>query len=376
MENIQWLVENGGPAIKLRMMNESMIEKDSYNAGELVEELMQIEKVRTTLTYFDKFKDFKSMPNNKLYAFVHNCYEDCFEMFMPFFTKLGFKAGMPILDEKVEYMRDVYLYLITPNESGVLHWSHVHGLSIILYLLEAGYCNNDIVDYIAARINKVYKIAEIQEFDFYETDPSKIRQRPKIWKVTPVLKDIHNCEMGEVPLPTINTLMGMLYLYNYITDKETKKKIDDIVNYIIDPRYQKTRGDYGIHWFEDKAYHASAGGVCLPLYENDVLIGNEKYSFLNIINLMSYSPIALGTEWFLKCMDFLEQYKTERDTYIFPDDFLYHTFIRPANPSVVYSAYISKDVLPKIKRSERRSYAIELISTFFVLLMKKRIENK
>lgn len=96
MENIQWLVENGGPAIKLRMMNERLIDKDSYEVEKLVDELLQNEKVRTALTYFDKFKDFKSMPDNKLYAFVHNCYEDCFEMFMPFFTKLGFKAGIPV----------------------------------------------------------------------------------------------------------------------------------------------------------------------------------------------------------------------------------------------------------------------------------------
>lgn len=373
MENLQWLTKNSGPALRLRMMNEQMIHKDTDSASELLEELMQIEKVRTALTYFDKFKDFKSMPDNILYGFVHNCYEDSFEMFMPFFTKLGFTAGIPILDEKVGYMREIYQYFITPNESGELHWSHVHGLSIILYLLEAGYVFHDMMDYMTARINKAHKITEIQEYDFYETDPLKIRPRPKIWKDTAVLKDIHNCEIGEFPLPTIYTVMGMLYLYRYINDDEMKKKIDDIIIYILDPRYQKTRGDYGIHWSENNTYHASAGGVRLPLYEDDVLIGNERYSFLNILNLMSYSPIALASQWFQKSMDFLEEYKTERGTYIFPDDFLYHTFVRPANSTVVYGAYISKDVLPKIKRNERRSFAIELVSTFFVQLMKKRM---
>lgn len=73
-------------------------------------------------------------------------------------------------------------------------------------------------------------------------------------------------------------------------------------------------------------------------------------------------------------MDFLEEYNTERGTYIFPDDFLYHTFVRPAISTVVYGAYISKDVLPKIKWNERRSFAIELVSTFFVQLMKKRMK--
>lgn len=376
MGNIEWLIENGGPTIRLRMMNEGLIDKDSYDVNQLVDELLQIEKVRTALTYFDKFKDFISMPDNKLYAYIHNGYEDCFEMFMPFLTRLGFRTGIAILDEKVEYMRDVYLYLTTPNDSGELHWSHIHGLTIILYLLEAGYYNHDMLDYMTSRINEWHKIAEMQEFEFYVTDPSKIRRRPKIWEDLPVLKDIHNCEIGEVPLPTNYSVMGMIYLYKYIKSEETKKKIDDIVKYIFDPRYQKTHGYYGIHWSEEnKAYHTSAGGVCLPFYESDYLLENDKFSFLNTINMMSYSPVALNSEWFGKCMFFLEQYKTERGTYIFPNDFFYHTFVRPANTDVVYNAYISKDVLPKIKKGERRTLALELISTFFILLMKKRIED-
>lgn len=79
MDNLQLLIENGGPAIKLRMINESMIDKIAYDVNELVNELLKIEKVKNALIYFDAFKDFKSIPDrDELWGLVHNCYENCF----------------------------------------------------------------------------------------------------------------------------------------------------------------------------------------------------------------------------------------------------------------------------------------------------------
>ena len=85
MDRIQWLLENGGPAIKLNMMYEKLIDEDSFDKNELVSELLQIEKVKAAFTYFDKFKHYKTMSGRELGGFIHNCYEDCYELFMPFF---------------------------------------------------------------------------------------------------------------------------------------------------------------------------------------------------------------------------------------------------------------------------------------------------
>lgn len=152
MDNIQWLVENGGPAIKLRMMNEGLIDKDSDNVDKQVDELLQIEKVKTALTYYDKFKDFKSIPLNKLYAFIHNCYEDCYEMFMPFLINIGFRASIPVFDEKVGYMREVYQYLMTQGDAHVSY--------IVMYMLAAGYYYDDMLDYMIRFLDKIYNTAK------------------------------------------------------------------------------------------------------------------------------------------------------------------------------------------------------------------------
>lgn len=369
LQTLNWLIQNGGASIKLNLINEGLIDKDAYDVNVLADELLQIEKVKTAFTYFDKFKDYKSMSNQQLCGFVHNCYEDCFEMFMPFLIKLGFRKGISLLDEKIEFMRDVYIHLTTPNESGELPW-HYHGRIVILNLLSAGYYNDDMNDYMLDSINKCCKVAELQAFDYFETDETKIRKRPKMWKDVPVLKDIHNCEIGDLPMPTAYLVTAALQYYQHINDEQTKKKINDIIKYILDPRYQEKRGSYGIHWDNTKkTYHASGPGIGLPFYASDYVTDNEKWAFLNWVNTMSYSNIALSSEWFKKCMNFLEQYKTESGTYIFPNELLFSFNYRPANASILYSAFISKDV--NVKSSQKRLLLSELYSTLFMLSLKK-----
>ena len=171
MENIQWLTENGGPAIKLNMINEGLIDKNAYDVDELVDELLQIEKVKTALTYFDKFKDYESMPLNYLQGYIHSCYEDCYEMFMPFFIRLGFRTGIPIFDEKVEIMREVYNHIRT---QGKPYWEDYWGF-VVIPMLEAGYYHDEMLDVVKGFLDRIYNFVKLEIFDIYETDPSEAK---------------------------------------------------------------------------------------------------------------------------------------------------------------------------------------------------------
>lgn len=359
MENIQWLLENGGPAMKLNLINEGLIDKDSYNIEKLVDELLQIEKVKTALTYFDKFNNYKSVTIKQLNANLHNCYEDCYERFMPFLINLGFRKGISILDEKIGIMQEVYQYLATQEYGS---WEIV-----VMLMLEAGYYNKDMLDYLTIKfLDKIYKTAEQQCFDIYETDPSKIRwsKLPEIWKDKPICKDIHvhDCDASELPLPTIYHIKPIIYIYKYVEDNAIKNKIETVIKYILHPEYQKLRGFYGYSWFYNKAYYAPSPGVALPFYEDKEIHAGDR----GVLEMMSLVPFVTKTDWFKNCVDFLEQYKTERGTYILSDGGL-----RPANTTTI-SAYISKDV--KIKRNDKQSFLAELLSTYFVELMKNRMK--
>jgi len=330
MDNLQWLVENGGPSIKLNMMNEGLIDKNTYDAEKLADKLLQIEKVRTALTYFDKFKDYESMlptPYKALAGYIHNCYEDCFEMFMPFFISLGFRKGVPVFDEKVEYMRDVYRYLVSVGKGG-------SGI-VIMYMLKAGYFYDDMLDGLEG-LDTIYNTAKQQCFDIYETDPAKIRysKLPNEWKNGPILKDIHID--GELVVPTIYHITKIIYLYKYVKDAETKNKIDTVIEYVMHPEFQKLRGCLGYGWFYNKSYYACSGTLSLPLYEDNAFSRNS-------LELMSHSPYAVKTEWYQNCINYLEQYKTERGTYAFTDKTAYGSTFdipRPATPTIVYDAFI------------------------------------
>lgn len=379
MDNLQWLIENGGPTIKLYMLRESLVDKNTFDAEKTTFELLQHEPVQKRFSYFDAFKNFKGMAEKDLYSLIHSCYDYCYEQFMPFLTnKVGFSAGYPEFDVKVSYMRDIYLYLTTPRNSNELHWSHVYGTIIISNMLRAGYYYNDMLDYMTTRIiNKVHKIAELGIFDFYETDPSKIKHSklPKNWKDVLIIKDIHNCEIGEIPLPTGYHITGMLSLYKYINDNETKKKINDILDYITDPRYQKLHGNYGIHWDDaKKAYHASSGGIDLPFYDSNELNKVQKWCFLDYPELLSRSPHTCKTEVMKKCLNYLEQYKTEYGTYIFPEDLLYPVLLHKANMQFTYQIFISKETLSKIKSVARKSMLFELYSTYYMAMLKNRFQ--
>ena len=123
----------------------------------------------------------------------------------------------------------------------------------------------------------------------------------------------------------------MFNMYEFIKNKKTKEKIDDLARFILNPQYQKIRGVYGWIWsFTEKTYHACGPGICLPLFNNDDL-GRDEWSFLNIMETMSLSPVMQESEWFKKCIYYLERYKTEKGTYLFPDGFFNHlTYHTPA----------------------------------------------
>lgn len=50
MENIKWLVENGGPAIKIHMVNEGLINKDSYDVEKQVDEFHSTKIIKSKVT--------------------------------------------------------------------------------------------------------------------------------------------------------------------------------------------------------------------------------------------------------------------------------------------------------------------------------------
>lgn len=61
----------------------------------------------------------------------------------------------------------------------------------------------------------------------------------------------------------------------------------------------------------------------------------------------------------LYCIDYLEKYKTKHGV----------------NITTLYDLFISKETLLKTKVNERKPLVVELYSTYFMAMIKKRIEE-
>jgi hypothetical protein len=102
---------------------------------------------------------------------------------------------------------------------------------------------------------------------------------------------------------------------------------------------------------------------------------NQRWSFLRVMEIMSLSSSMIKSEYLKKCLNHLETFRTERGTYKFPDKYMFETLVRPSNPSVACETFISKDILPSLKRNDKKSFMFEVYSTFFMAMLKKRMED-
>ncbi|MCL2605045.1 MAG: hypothetical protein FWD90_11260 [Defluviitaleaceae bacterium] len=369
MDRIQWLAENGGPALKLRLIKETLAGKNDFDANKLADALLQDDKIRKAMGYFYAFHNFDVMRNNP-YDLIHSCYENCLEMFMPFLMKLGFHAGVTVFDQRMSYLFNIYPRLFgIPARGNVMPF---HGIIVTKLMLKAGYFDAEMETHMRKQLDAMHKTATLGRYDFYETDEAFIRQ-PKRWKGFLILKDMYNPYTGALPLPIIYVMELFLYIREYIKDKAERDKIDDITRFVLTPEYQRTRGDYGWHWDADKkTYHATTGGFGLPLFEGGI-VGKEAWGFLSLLETASLSPVARASEWFTRCLGHLEQYKTYRGTYLFPDDLLSHlTYQSPGGMETLYRAFLSEGALASVKRNDRRLLLYELYSTLYMAVLLNR----
>ena len=378
MNNIEWLLENAGPAIKLRMMNEGLVEKTEAEYEEAAKKILSIDKVQTVLGYMDDFKNSEAMGERELVARIHNCYENCPETFFLFLHNMGLSKGIPLFDEKIGALRETCVHLSKTSGWGAYPLGGIgwFGANIVAYnLLKAGYYFDELTVHLAARLNAISKAADEKVFDIYETDLNNIRQ-PNRWKEKVILKDFCNPYLPGTPLPLNYDMEFAVYLYRFTDDSELKKKIDGLFEYILTPEYQKLRGDYGWHWDETKnTYHASNPGVYLPLYLNGELSKGDCFFFLNTVDKYSNSPVVIKSGWPRKCYEYLLQYNTGRGTYRFPDELFSWHVRNPGSVSILYKAYISEEKFAKTKPPARKSLAFEIYGTFFMEMMRKRLET-
>ena len=357
-----WVYEQGGPAIQLRMYMRQSENKSKKDVENSVSKLLNIEEVNTILNYLDGFK-IQSRDKKTLEHLIHYYKETCIDNFFPQLLDMGFRAGIPILDEKMQPVRDVFMYLLTEDYD----YCYYYGLMLHRFFFMAGYTHQEIIESMEQRLNAIHKSAYKRIFDIYQ-DESKLPKKPKQWADIGVLKDDLNpfSRFAKEPLPTIYDISALAYFPDTCKNSENQAKIDDIIEYILDPEFQKIREGYGLLWVESRRiYHACGWSPTLPLYEDYNGPQNLSVnSVLNYLYMMSNFRAAHKSKWFKNCINYVEQFRTEKGTYIFPKEYLYRKYID--------KAFLNESAM-KLKRTEREIIIRELVSTLIMVEINKRV---
>ena len=223
---------------------------------------------------------------------------------------------------------------------------------------------------------------------------------------------------GEVRLPYIHDLYALAHFPDNARDAATARKIDTIIRYVLDPRYQ-TLGDgygylrerhdqhthhYAIGWSAHLpvcAKRTPEGGMTVLGWGGDPSCGTaapgcggaapaaprttptrrdptsasaselpavtpptgfERARVVQRMELMAHFPAARETRAFQDCLAHLEAHRTDRGTYLFPRDYLREQ----------QSGYWVTGAYMALEDNRRSPHAIELESTFRMLTIKRR----
>jgi hypothetical protein len=168
---------------------------------------------------------------------------------------------------------------------------------------------------------------------------------------------------GSRPLPLIHDIFALAYYpATFLTD-QNRQQLEDIVTYVTDARYQAFPQGYGFIWPLTNRRVCHGCGWDLDLPDLDSANPYQQRNIVQRLELLAHFPTARQSPWFQKGMHILESYQKERGTYRFPSTYL----VEMKTGYYVGGEYMG------LEDNRKNPMALELESTFRMLLIKKRI---
>jgi hypothetical protein len=239
---IQWLLENGGPAICYRTATELMDDPGDVDLEQLTTDMLESAMVRQWLDRIGLPGGLGALHGSKPEAFENVCAKLC---------ELGLRAGM--LDEFDEKMR--------PFRRHLADWNETWGRPLLASCLNwAGYDDEAILACLSQRLEAMHRLARSGDYDIYiDQDtfgdfPAAFRKRnlvdPKFYGSLPSIWDIY----------------ALAHWPEALTNDKTQGQIDEVVAYILHPDYQALEEGYGVMRSGKRRYYSIGWSIHLPGY--------------------------------------------------------------------------------------------------------------
>ncbi|WP_419661052.1 hypothetical protein [Desulfosarcina variabilis] len=355
---IEWLMNNGGPVIRYRTAIEFL---DNYQLEkDFIKDIVNDEKIQYLLAKLDDFGPIKTNDKRTLNA-IHKV--DGLEGYISKLLEFGFTKNIKPFDKKMrifrQYVNNNLVQQANASRSGQdvrNNWAIFIAVLMTCFLIRAGYRYKELLDFVEFRTEALYRNAKEMNYDVYydQSVLSRMLKRPHHWLNTPVLRSEFDPGFNERPLPNIWDIYTLAYFPEDCKSNKLRMKIDRIIEYVLDDRFQVLREGYGLLFFNaNKRYYTCGWSPTLPYFHN-VENKRDKRVLVRYVDLMARFKNATNSDWMKKCINHLEEFKTATGTYTFPKNYLSEKYVR-------------------LGENRRKKNAIEIESTFRMLLLKKTL---
>ena len=354
-----WLMDNADAPIRYRVARELL--KDEKTAKKIEPELLENKEVQKWLANLKP----NDPPQHR--GMEHGCFDFCLENAMPKLVQLGLHGGFPQMQDAVW----LYLDRIKNQHNVKPYRFQFDGVLTANFLSSAYIKDEDTLKFMLASLDEMYAFAKQERYDIYlsEEERKRLTGVPKNWRDCEHFIKYELIQEYGFCFPLIYDIIGLHILYD-LKDPDVDMKINTVINYVSgDDFHSKISDGYGIlpmgqYESGNYKYHGMGWDPKYPGWFNvaDYIQKDNVPKLLFFAqNIVKY-PIALNTKWYNDLINYLEKYKTNNDTYIFPKEWL-----KESPGYAVQGHHLS------FGENKRKKIWLEIESMFYMQLLKQNI---
>jgi hypothetical protein len=341
-----WLLDNAGPIIRYRTIADLIEEQD---VGVVARALGDMSTDSEALKWLNLLE-----PNLGLNE-VHSSKQDAFENVVGKLVQLGWRAGLQPFDTKTLPFR---VWLSENIDEPNIDPHSVFKKTLIASLLaRAGYGTVEAVErQIINRLHTLYRFSSNPNFSriFVEKPDTKRMAETDHDLVNPGLYPNQ-----EFMLPWVHDVLAFSRIRSIMDLSDNREMVESVMEMILSPEYQALPWSYGLAKYGNK-YYAIGWAVHLPGYTSRPE-GRLFAEMLLMLEALAPFKSIQNSSWFKDSMEYLEEFRAENETYLFPKGWL---------PEKKTGYWVGGHRMAFDSRTGRKN-AIEVESTFRVLMIKK-----
>ncbi|NLK12474.1 MAG: hypothetical protein GX312_02675 [Candidatus Phytoplasma sp.] len=300
-EMYKFLYEYGNPIIVNEAAKYIGVHKEELRQG-----MLESPKVQY---WIDCLHHFKDKPQ------VHNAADICFENAMHKLLSYGVREAD---DKRIHEINTFILEFLNSIVGYQNFFDSVNATILASWLACMGHTETIIIDVLRERVEFVYSFVKHKDYNIH-VDPKGFPAIPKTRAMHPLVNP-KLYENNIWRLPTIHDIFAYAHLPKILhDDKQIQRKIDAILEYIFDERYQRLYSGYGLMLVPPNRYYGMGWSMHLCRYfENNSM---DSDGIVWQMALMSNFKKARETEWFKNNLEHLKSFKKD-EVYEFPASYL------------------------------------------------------